>query len=786
MKKGILILTVIASFLATLSFSCSKKKTTEPSDVMNSSGSIGIYAQTNTGGLQLMAGLNEGTIQNGDFQVNLNPDVVQLLQVLDSSHNPILLKVASTDNGSQNIEIDAESTAEALLYMSPMFVTSDRDEYSLLISEIHALSSFTSLVGVIQQQLNANALSLDESNADLASALNLAYEELMLNLADSKLNNLRDYYPQMAVNGLELIDVDEEGDDIRFRMKNYAKRWISVYIDKSLDGTSTEMATSRECLIPSTDISIWSILQGLTGHGFFETSDEIVVQKGNYSKIEVNAYGLGINNMAFSELTDQEQDRVLLPAIYTSVFDIALPLVEVIIGVNFTAELRGRPNSTPIVALINTINVVLASGSNLEGIADAWATGSVTRVIMPIVNVALSTIINNPRYIRDIVNSCGHSFAASAFDHVFAPLRIIKLVINATNLLYGIASVIATEAITTFNFDIEAPATNDLTIHGVVLDATNNSPIPGCTVSVRNANNMLITYVETNQNGLYSFDCTEGTYRLRFTKNGYRVSDSSIAINHLTLTLPNVYLIPYQSGVGNVTGAFYDATNLNSLSGVNYSIRVGNLNESGLIVAQGTSGSNGTFSESDILSGVYTMYYSKNGYISGRTTFTITENHTSSIECNMSPDIQVDGYRIVLTWGGTERDLDSHLFTPSINGNTYHVYYGNMGSLTSPPYCALDVDDVSYYGPETISIGQVHPGIYSYSVYNYSNYSSITNSSAQVTLYGEDGFIGAWDVPNTGSGRWWDVFTIDGSTGEIQVINQIRNSKEGVYLEAKD
>jgi uncharacterized protein YfaP (DUF2135 family) len=61
-------------------------------------------------------------------------------------------------------------------------------------------------------------------------------------------------------------------------------------------------------------------------------------------------------------------------------------------------------------------------------------------------------------------------------------------------------------------------------------------------------------------------------------------------------------------------------------------------------------------------------------------------------------------------------DLDSHLFVP--NGD--HVYFVDRGSLTAAPYAALDVDDITGFGPEVVTITRLYPGTYRYAVFNYS------------------------------------------------------------------
>jgi len=144
--------------------------------------------------------------------------------------------------------------------------------------------------------------------------------------------------------------------------------------------------------------------------------------------------------------------------------------------------------------------------------------------------------------------------------------------------------------------------------------------------------------------------------------------------------------------------------------------------------------------------------------------------------CN-SHDIYVgstEELKIVLTWGANPQDLDSHLWTPEIEGNTYHVYYMNKYyDLTNPPYVMLDLDDTSSYGPETIWFERVYPGTYTYAVYLFSGTGTLATSEASVRVIDRGGVIAAFNVPSSGSGRWWTVFTMNGATGHITSINTI-------------
>jgi uncharacterized protein YfaP (DUF2135 family) len=121
--------------------------------------------------------------------------------------------------------------------------------------------------------------------------------------------------------------------------------------------------------------------------------------------------------------------------------------------------------------------------------------------------------------------------------------------------------------------------------------------------------------------------------------------------------------------------------------------------------------------------------------------------------------------RIVLTWGATPYDLDSHLYTPySGSWSERHIWYVNKSNSVGDN---LDVDDTSSYGPETITIPAVREGQYKYYVVDYTNSSGgrntstqMSNSGATVRVYTSDGLVATYHVPTNQEGVIWEVFEV--------------------------
>jgi hypothetical protein len=113
---------------------------------------------------------------------------------------------------------------------------------------------------------------------------------------------------------------------------------------------------------------------------------------------------------------------------------------------------------------------------------------------------------------------------------------------------------------------------------------------------------------------------------------------------------------------------------------------------------------------------------------------------------------------IKLTWGALPSDVDSHLFLP--NGS--QVNFIQDGSLTTAPFAALDVDDVSSFGPEVITVRRLMIGTYRYAVNNYSGSFNpgLTGSPVRVELSRPNGLqVFTPPAGETASLDWWTVFS---------------------------
>lgn len=116
---------------------------------------------------------------------------------------------------------------------------------------------------------------------------------------------------------------------------------------------------------------------------------------------------------------------------------------------------------------------------------------------------------------------------------------------------------------------------------------------------------------------------------------------------------------------------------------------------------------------------------------------------------------------ITLTWGQNPSDLDSHLLGPADESDTsdFHVAYYNQIVTVGNTTIELDVDDVTSFGPEVVTIPSFpYAGRYRYLVHLFSGSGTIANSPARVefSIGGQTQIFSPQNAQGSVS-DWWAV-----------------------------
>lgn len=319
-------------------------------------------------------------------------------------------------------------------------------------------------------------------------------------------------------------------------------------------------------------------------------------------------------------------------------------------------------------------------------------------------------------------------------------------------------------------------------------DTTNNVGLSGAKITIKSNVTGYSFDTTTDANGTYSFaNLAPGNYTISVEKTGYITIIEAVAIADNTENYYNTMLEAISEdylGNGNASGVIYDAINGRSVPGLTLLVRSGVGVTSSDIVRTLTTDDNGKYLLNDIAAGNYTVEVVDNRSLDNEAQRYKTSMFNVKIlgGCSIpnqngyvTNELNIDQLRIVLRWGENPRDLDSHLVGPTSSGGRFHIYYSNKVSSTNN----LDHDDTSSYGPETTTIYETAPGIYTYLVHDYTNKNSynstaLANSGAYIEVYYGDSSIAlaTYNVPS-GEGTVWAVFQFNSNTGTITPINQM-------------
>ena len=328
--------------------------------------------------------------------------------------------------------------------------------------------------------------------------------------------------------------------------------------------------------------------------------------------------------------------------------------------------------------------------------------------------------------------------------------------------------------------DAEEVVAGDGAITGRVFSAIDNLQLPNALVTLSQSNGDVVATTMTDDLGTYSFSNLprEGAYLLTFELDTYltEVFNAFSLSNEegsAALEIPPVGLLSNDNaGVGSLSGIINSAVDGTPLEGITLEFVRGINNPNGELVATTMTDENGAYSVQGLPFGNYTCIIFGDGLqTSVVTVFVVGNADVSNQNATISPVVVAGQTRIVLTWGESPSDLDSHFTGPTLDGTqAFRVFFGN----TFEDDVQLDTDDVSSFGPETITIeNSSRPGVFRYSVFNFSNGNdpdSLSSSQARVQVIREEGVIADFFVPQ-GQGNLWSVF--DMVNGEIIPIGTI-------------
>lgn len=350
--------------------------------------------------------------------------------------------------------------------------------------------------------------------------------------------------------------------------------------------------------------------------------------------------------------------------------------------------------------------------------------------------------------------------------------------------------------------NVEAPVNpSEIVVLGHVRDAQNgtsleNVAITAYRVSTHDGN--LSDYAAsatTDNDGNFELILEAGTYNVGIFAEGYQpfaYANLVVEAGDEPIYLDTAVLVDESEDRATMSGYAINALTGSNISGVTVKFRPGWDRKVGALAkiydtdtdAVTTTNSYGRYTV-DLMEGNYTAEFSKEGFVTGYANVVCFKDNSADQDCTLTPVMAENEYRIVLTWGDTPRDLDSHLSGPiDDEDDPFHVFYSNRSASTYTEdgyvtVAKLDHDDTSSYGPETITLIRLFDeGVYHYAVHDFTNRNStdstaLSMSGAKIVVYHNNEAAKVYHVPVNKVGTVWNVFDI--RDGQIVPVNTMEN-----------
>ncbi len=415
---------------------------------------------------------------------------------------------------------------------------------------------------LIDAQLEAGLAPLSDDNTQLAAAIEAVYTEVEDRLAPDRLNMLGDYAaavePGFPMNGLEVVDLVEHDEGREFKLRNSKKRWISVYVDGSEDGVTFSPTGEMQDLIPSPDISLFALLCDGSSSLTFE-SRPLSVSFSQHDYLAVKAYGLGLGGY---NLPNSEFQRAILPASASAIFDIVDSHRGSVVGSNLLhQDLRGRPTDDPFYRLVEeAARDIITDQAKTAQFYRWYREGDIVNITVDLVKSVMTTFAENPHIVTDLITqTAGQAIARSVVDSWLFPIRLINAVVTAANLGYSIASVVSSEAVTTFVFTSLAATDDYVEAEGRVVYVAVPAELRRWEVqrsSAHGPNGNPLGGAQSSAAGLFSMSLPPGEVRVRVVADGFHPVNQVFTVEADTqngFVIPTVYLTAYSSAPGNCT-----------------------------------------------------------------------------------------------------------------------------------------------------------------------------------------------------------------------------------------
>lgn len=298
--------------------------------------------------------------QGSTTTVRVNDNNVQVVAAVNKNNNPVLLAIVTDISKSNVVNLSVQSTAVALVYLSPGVAQSTKDEAERILSLINSLPQTNVLASLLNDKLNANIdiFSTAIQDPDILSSLTSAVNAVMQNNSAivqaqfaavnrasvkpvNKTTTYLSFNPEYA-SGVELM-YDTNGKYLEGR--NYVKRVAKVY----------DVTENTELFTIDSISTLSMITDGILNSELYKVYTSATCNNFDVNKIHtIKIYGLGLLDLTSTtkSMTEDDWNRLYPVAIESIIMDVISPAIGTIVGVN---DIRYNATSS-FLKYINKVN----------------------------------------------------------------------------------------------------------------------------------------------------------------------------------------------------------------------------------------------------------------------------------------------------------------------------------------------------------------------------------------------------------------------------------------------
>ena len=414
--------------------------------------------QINPEDLRLSAGLHGSELSvQGVGSADVSATSAQLLTASTKNGTPVLFAISP--GGSAPIALSAASTAAALAFLNPALVTSASDSAATILAAIRSSTAYQALESLVAARLAASptATFLAQDSA-LAQALGAVVDDVV-----RRVGSPRQLARGASIRPLTLVPTGTSpigGVSIAvgatapsgapvLQLTNSAARWAVAVMSYSNDGmtyTSSD-ANNGSAFLPTHLLAPYglSLLHGLSGGSTQLTAT------GSAPYAAIKIFGLGFADGG--GCSDPDCKYNIAPIVLTPLFNIGLPVLEVITGLHGLRDLADF--SDPAGAWAKWLGLSTSCASN--GVQDVTLVANTLQNLvksdLPQLGVGVGLCFlkefMNPSVggpiVASLVGASAGNVAQALLSNLFPPFKILSatwsITKNSVNLVLAIDAV---------------------------------------------------------------------------------------------------------------------------------------------------------------------------------------------------------------------------------------------------------------------------------------------------------------------------------------------------------